>query len=132
VAATYLVRGGRRVYCGTSADDKPRAGVPNGSSFFEMDSGLRFLFDEERREWLWQPDSAGSGGGGGVSDHRELSGRDAAGQHPIHAITGLAEALEAKAGIEAVEAAVEEFAARNVADVSEQDVLDIWNQIMSG
>jgi len=34
------------------------------------------------------------GGEGGTSDHRSLTGRDAGNQHPIAAITGLAEALE--------------------------------------
>lgn len=33
-------------------------------------------------------------GAGGVSDHRLLTGRDAAEQHPIDAITGLADALK--------------------------------------
>lgn len=37
---------------------------------------------------------AGSGGGeGGASDHRALSHRDAEGQHPIEAITGLSDRL---------------------------------------
>ena len=35
------------------------------------------------------------GGGGGTTDHTELSNRDAAEQHPIEAITGLAAALSA-------------------------------------
>ena len=34
------------------------------------------------------------GGEGGTTDHRLLTGRDAANQHPAEAITGLAEALE--------------------------------------
>lgn len=36
----------------------------------------------------------GGGGEGGTSDHRLLSNRDAEGQHPIDAITGLRAALE--------------------------------------
>ena len=35
------------------------------------------------------------GGGGGASDHTQLSNRDVADQHPIEAITGLAAALTA-------------------------------------
>jgi len=134
MAATYFVRDGLRVYSGTSTDNKPRQGVPNGSSFFEMDSGSRFLFDEERREWLWQPDKGGgsSGGGGGVTDHRALSGREASGQHPMSAITGLSEALEGKAEAGDVDEAVGEAMAQNVREVTGQDVLDIWNQIMFG
>lgn len=34
-----------------------------------------------------------TGGGGGISDHRLLTGRDAGGQHPISAIDGLPEEL---------------------------------------
>lgn len=33
------------------------------------------------------------GGEGGVSDHRQLAGRDAANQHPMDAISGLSEAI---------------------------------------
>lgn len=36
----------------------------------------------------------GEGGGGGVSDHRQLSHRDAENQHPVEAISGLKEVLE--------------------------------------
>lgn len=35
----------------------------------------------------------GGGGGGGVTDHRQLTHRDAEGQHPMEAIEGLAEEL---------------------------------------
>jgi hypothetical protein len=38
-----------------------------------------------------------AGGGGGVTDHAALTGRDAADQHPISAITGLQTALDGKA-----------------------------------
>lgn len=37
-----------------------------------------------------------TGGGGGTSDHSKLKNRDAAGQHPMSAITGLVQALEGK------------------------------------
>lgn len=37
------------------------------------------------------------GGGGGTYDHRDLQQRDADDQHPISAITGLQDALDAKA-----------------------------------
>lgn len=36
------------------------------------------------------------GGSGGASDHRQLSNRDAANQHPMSAITGLENALDSK------------------------------------
>ncbi len=118
-----MVRGGLRAYFGTSTDKKPTAGVPNGSSFYEMDSGLLFRFDEQRREWLWQPDHCGGSGSGGVTDHRALTGRDAAEQHPIDAITGLSEALAAKAGSDAVGEAV----SQSIHELTQQDVLNIWN-----
>ena len=47
---------------------------------------------EERIEALEE----GGGGGGGTTDHRQLSNRDAANQHPMSAITGLTEALNGK------------------------------------
>lgn len=40
--------------------------------------------------------STGGGGGVGTTDHRELSHRDAAGQHTMSAITGLVDALNGK------------------------------------
>jgi len=129
VAATYTVRGGLRSYFGTSADEKEDGGVPNGSSFTEMDTGARFLFDEENGVWRKQP-AVGSGSGSGssgVTGHQELSGRDAPGQHPISAVTGLEAALAAKLGADGVAQAMKE----NVQEISEQDVLNIWNQVMS-
>lgn len=36
---------------GLSTDEKP-LGVPNGSTFFEMDSGKVYMFDEESKTWL--------------------------------------------------------------------------------
>lgn len=44
-------------------------------------------------------DETASAGGGGTSDHRQLSNRSAADQHPISAITGLEEALENASGL---------------------------------
>lgn len=38
-----------------------------------------------------------AGGGGGTTDHDQLTNRDAAGQHPISAISGLQDALDGKA-----------------------------------
>lgn len=36
---------------GLSSDTKPTEGVPNGSSFLEMDTGDVYLFDEENTLW---------------------------------------------------------------------------------
>jgi len=121
VAATYMVRDGLRDYYGTSQDWKPRGGVPNGSSFTEMDTGVRFLFDEERRTWLRQPAAAGGasgGGSGGAADHRDLVGRDAADQHPMSAIAGLEDALTAR------------LAADDLEEVTGQDVAELWGSLL--
>lgn len=40
--------------------------------------------------------NVGGGGGGGTTDHRDLTNRDAANQHPIEAIDGLQDALDGK------------------------------------
>jgi len=42
--------------------------------------------------------TTGSGGGGGVTDHNALTGRSGPDQHPIGAVTGLQDALDAKVG----------------------------------
>ena len=43
-------------FYGLSTDDpKPTEGVQNGTSFFEMDTGKHYLFDEENQEWLEYP-----------------------------------------------------------------------------
>ncbi|GMO63731.1 MAG: hypothetical protein Ta2A_11050 [Treponemataceae bacterium] len=54
-------------------------------------------------------DTATGGGGGGTTDHRQLSNRDAADQHPISAVAGLASALS------------DEAAARETADNTKVD-----------
>ena len=41
---------------GLSTDDpKPTEGVQNGTSFFEIDTGKYYLFDEENQIWYEQP-----------------------------------------------------------------------------
>ena len=54
--------------------------------------------------WVWDAESGaytdtgisyGTGAGGGVTDHDKLLGRDKVDQHPMGAITGLADALDA-------------------------------------
>lgn len=41
-------------FYGLSTDTKPQDGVPNGSSFYEMDTKKLFLFDEENKVWYEQ------------------------------------------------------------------------------
>lgn len=51
-------------YRGLSTDTKP-SGITNGSTFLEIDTGTRYMYDEEGDEWYAMPDGGGSGGGGG-------------------------------------------------------------------
>lgn len=63
--------------------------VPTKLSQLEDDALHRTVTDAEKALW-------NQGGSGGVSDHRELTNRDAANQHPISAIQGLQTALDGK------------------------------------
>ena len=76
---------------------------------------LKYSQLEERIETLEeQMENGGGGGGTGTLDHSLLYNRDAPGQHPIEAITGLEEALE-----DATEPVME-------AD----DVDELWDEVM--
>ena len=50
-------------YCGLSTDTKPTDEVVNGSTFFEIDTSKKYMFDEQNQNWIEQ-----SSGGGGGSD----------------------------------------------------------------
>ena len=50
---------------GTSSESKPTSGIITGSSFTEVDTGDRYLFNETASEWVKQP-AQGGGSGGGV------------------------------------------------------------------
>lgn len=39
---------------GLSTDKKPTVDIPNGSSFYEMDTGNVFMFDEQNKQWIEQ------------------------------------------------------------------------------
>ncbi len=57
-------------YVGLSTDEKPvrisdSVGLPNGSRFIEMDTGKKYFYDGNSKQWLQKP---GSGGSGGASD----------------------------------------------------------------
>lgn len=56
-------------YYGLSTDTKPTGAVLNGREFREMDTGKKYLFDEENGEWLEQPEEGGGGGGGVMVVH---------------------------------------------------------------
>lgn len=66
--------------------------------------------------YLIQPDKTLKAISGGTTDHNELTNRDAADQHPIKAITGLHEKLEATLEGETI---------------TDSEVETIWNNIMS-
>ncbi len=43
-----------RDYRGKSTDEKPARCVPNGSTFYEMDTGKLYMFDVDTGTWLEQ------------------------------------------------------------------------------
>lgn len=74
-------------------------------------------------------------GGGGTSDHRQLTNRDAANQHPITAITGLQTALDGKADaadIPSLEGYATEVYIQNYHDNTKQDIITDLATIRSG
>ena len=74
-------------------------------------------------------------GGGGTSDHSQLTNRDAANQHPITAITGLQTALDGKADVADVPS-LEDYATeayvQNHHDNTKQDIINDLATIRSG
>lgn len=50
---TFINRGKINEYYGLSTDEKP-LDVPNASTFYEMDTGKLFLFDEDNMLWREQ------------------------------------------------------------------------------
>ena len=74
-------------------------------------------------------------GGGGTSDHSQLTNRDAANQHPITAITGLQTALDGKADvadIPSLEGCATEAYVQNYHDNTKQDIITDLATIRSG
>lgn len=51
-----------------STDSKPTTGIANGSTCIEMNTGKKFMFNEDSGEWVEVPSSGGGGGGGGGGD----------------------------------------------------------------
>lgn len=41
-------------YWGLSTDEKPTVYVPNGSIYYEIDTGDMFIFDAEHSQWIPQ------------------------------------------------------------------------------
>lgn len=56
MSIAYGTSGGKEFWDirGKSSDEKPIDGVPNCSSFFEMDTGEVYIFDEDTKSWLIQ------------------------------------------------------------------------------
>lgn len=60
-----------KVYCDgdcLSTDTKPTNGIANGSKLYEMDTGKRYMFDEENSTWIQVStgEDGGSSGSGGA------------------------------------------------------------------
>lgn len=64
-------------------------------------------------------------GGGGVSDHSQLTGRDQPGQHPIQAISDLSSELSGRV----TPAQTEKIIDQSVTDLTNQEILQLWNSI---
>lgn len=61
-------------YEGLSADGYPdpdKLSVPNGTEFYQIDTGKTYKYDEENDQWYEMP----TGGGGGASSWSELTGK---------------------------------------------------------
>lgn len=41
-------------FYGLSTDEKPIKGIFNGSTFYEMDTKVIYMFDEENKVWIKQ------------------------------------------------------------------------------
>ena len=54
-------------FVGTSLDEKPTDHLSTGSVFLEVDTGDRYLFDEDMLVWIKYEGSGSGGGGGGES-----------------------------------------------------------------
>ena len=46
------------VYRGLSTDTKPVVGIPNASTFYEMDTGANYIFNADDSEWVQMPISS--------------------------------------------------------------------------
>lgn len=55
MAVSYTTPAGSNIWDvrGLSTDEKP-LNVPNGSTFYEMDTGNVFMFNEDAKQWLKQ------------------------------------------------------------------------------
>lgn len=81
------------------------------------------------------PDIPQGGGGEGTSDHRQLTNKDAANQHPIRAITGLQSALDGKADAEdipSLDGYATEAYVQNYHDSTKQNAIADLDSIRSG
>ena len=54
-----------------STDSKPTTGIMNGSTGIEVNTGKKYVFDEESGEWTEIASSGGGGGGGGSSNTKK-------------------------------------------------------------
>lgn len=53
-------------YCGLSTDEKATISAYNGDEFYEINTGKYYKYNQVSNEWVEQPTSGGSAGGGGV------------------------------------------------------------------
>ena len=65
-----------------STDTKPTTGIANGSTCIEMNTGKKFMFNEDAGEWVEVPDSSGGGGGSSDFSTAEVTITVEGGTHP--------------------------------------------------
>ena len=56
-----------------STDSKPTSGVMNGSTCIEVNTGKKYVYDEEGSQWTEIGNSGGGGGGGGDFSTAEVT-----------------------------------------------------------
>lgn len=61
-------------FFGLSTDTKP-TDCPNGSKFYEINTGKQYLFDKENVFWREFSSGSGGGGGGGTTDYTALTNK---------------------------------------------------------
>lgn len=63
----YIYRAMPDSFGGLSTDTKPTTDVPNGSTFYEIDTSDLYMYDLENDTWVKQARGGGGDGGGSPS-----------------------------------------------------------------
>lgn len=118
-----------------SGDTSTSATLPAWAQIEAMIGSLDDLTTESKNNLVAAINEAAQTGGGGTSDHSQLTNRDTANQHPITAITGLQTALDGKADaadIPSLEGYATEAYVQSYHDNTKQDIINDLATIRSG